>query len=89
MQAIEWLLDHTSLKIGDIDKKGNNGLHLACLGAQIATTRYLMAKVNKPSQLLVPNNEGDTPNVLLEETLRKLGGYWKESDLQISHLYDK
>lgn len=65
MAAIEWLLDHTSLKIGDIDKKGNNGLHLACLGAQIATTRYLMAKVKKQSQLLVPNHEGNKPNVLL------------------------
>ena len=65
MGAIEWLLDHTSLKIGDIDKKGNNGLHLACLGAQIATTRYLMAKVKKSNQLLVPNHEGNKPNVLL------------------------
>jgi hypothetical protein len=81
MLAIEWLLDRTGLKIGDIDKKGNNGLHLACMGAQIATTRYMAAKVKKPTQLLVPNYEGNDPSVLLEETLRKLGGYWKESDL--------
>jgi ankyrin repeat protein len=72
-------LEKTQLKIGELDKKGNNGLHLACSGAQIATTRYLIAKVKNPHHLLTSNHEGKTPMDLLKETLSKLGGYWKES----------
>jgi hypothetical protein len=60
-----------------LDKKGNNAIHIACSGAQIATTRYLVAKVKNPTQLLVPNHEGKTPMDVLLETLRKLGGFWR------------
>jgi ankyrin repeat protein len=63
--TIEWLLERTSLRIGELDKKGNNGIHIACLGAQIPTTRYLIEKVKNPSQLLTPNHEGKTPIALL------------------------
>lgn len=77
IDAIDWLLDRTSLKIGELDKKGNNGLHLACLGAQIPTTRYLIAKVRNPDHLMTKNHDGKAPFDLFMETLQRLGGNWK------------
>jgi hypothetical protein len=44
-----------------------------------------MVKVRNPQHLLTPNHEGKMPNDLLVETLHRLGGNWKESDLHLDH----
>lgn len=85
METIDWLLQNTELKIGMLDKKGNNGLHLACMGASITASRYIVAKVQNPSHLFIPNHSGKMPLDLLHEILVKLGE-WKEQTLHIKHL---
>lgn len=68
-----------------LDKKGNNGLHLACMGASITASRYIVAKVQNPAHLFIPNHSGKMPLDLLKEILMKLGE-WKEQTLHIKHL---
>ena len=52
IEVVDWLLKNTSLKVGERDRKGNNCLHLACEGVNIALTRYLMKKVRYSEKLL-------------------------------------
>lgn len=53
IRAVDWLICHTNLKIGEKDKKGNNCVHLACMGAQLAVSRYLMDKMKDSKSLLI------------------------------------
>ena len=70
IDIVELLLERTKLKVRDRDIKGNNCLHLACMGANITLTRYLMAKVVRSKDLLIPNSEGKRPLELLQDTLK-------------------
>lgn len=50
-------MENTELKVLDKDRRGNNGLHMACEGLNVALTRYLMMKVKNSGSLLVENND--------------------------------
>jgi uncharacterized protein len=84
LKAVE-LLFGRGLKAGEKDRKGNNAVHLACMGVSLVVSRYLMRKVKNSSVLLVENKEGKRPLDLLMESVKLVGGRQVE-DFKIEHL---
>ena len=77
MAAVEWLLTNTELKVKEKDKKGNNSLHLACEGLNVALSRYLMQKVKNSRDLLVENSEDRKPLDVLMATIESVAPQFK------------
>lgn len=45
IDIIKLLIKHTGLKFSQTDKKGNNCLHLACMGLSLKCARFIILKM--------------------------------------------
>ena len=80
LEVIKMLIKRTRLKLGQTDRKGNNSLHLACMGVSLKCARYIVSKVKESKRLLEEvNKEGKKPIDILEEVIEKINN-GKESE---------
>lgn len=49
------------MKFNQVDKRGNNSLHFACLGLNIRMTQYIVNLVKNVDKLMTKNKENKKP----------------------------
>ena len=78
------LIRRTRLKLSQTDRKGNNSLHLACMGVSLKCAKYIVMKVKESYKLLEEvNKEGKKPIDILEEMIEKINNGKDSEKLEI------